>query len=377
MAHGHCEGAGSQPDLRPAVYGERRWTSSEIVKELAAATHEKKLVIPVRLQNIEPKGAFLYELWRRATGSTPLRIPRPSFAELAYGLAQLVRTGARDEGALPFDRSNSRGQASAPSRKSVRKPAAIMAAAVIGGGGCGRAALWIYPRPATVVASSQQPLGPAGISVAVLPFLNLSSDKDQEFFSDGMTEEITSALAKVPGLAVIGRTSAYQFKGQNKDMRAVGKALGASKNLIEGSVRKAGDQVRITAQLIKAADGTHLWTESYDRKLTDIFAVQEDIATAISGALQGASWPEAGPKSGFQSHGRHRVLRGLSPCQRARARPGLCEFDPRHNIAGTSNHARSKLCTHLGTAGERLRLAPGLLVQRRRHTGDEEAPVPR
>ena len=119
----------------------------------------------------------------------------------------------------------------------------------------------------------------------MLPFLNLSSDKDQEFFSDGMTEEITSALAKVPGLAVIGRTSAFQFKGENKDMRAIGQALGA-KNLIEGSVRKAGDQVRITAQLIKSADGTHLWTESYDRKLTDIFAVQEDIATAIAGALQ-------------------------------------------------------------------------------------------
>jgi TolB-like protein/Tfp pilus assembly protein PilF len=121
--------------------------------------------------------------------------------------------------------------------------------------------------------------------VAVLPFLNLSSDKDQEFFSDGITEEITSALAKVPGLTVIGRTSAFQFKGANKDMRAIGQALGAS-NLIEGSVRKAGNQVRITAQLIKAADGTHLWTESYDRKLTDIFAIQEDIATAIAGAMQ-------------------------------------------------------------------------------------------
>src|SRR5262249_23704262 len=84
---------------------------------------------------------------------------------------------------------------------------------------------------------------------------------------------------------VIGRTSAFQFKGENKDMRAIGEALGV-KNLIEGSVRKAGDQVRITVQLIKAADGGHLWAESYDRKLTDIFAVQEDIATAIAGALQ-------------------------------------------------------------------------------------------
>jgi TolB-like protein/DNA-binding winged helix-turn-helix (wHTH) protein len=129
------------------------------------------------------------------------------------------------------------------------------------------------------------PARPAGISVAVLPFVNMSGEANQEFFSDGITEEITAALAKVPGLTVIGRTSAFQFKGENKDMRAIGQALGVS-NLIEGSVRKAGNQVRITAQLIKSADGTHLWTESYDRKLTDIFAVQEDIATAIAGALQ-------------------------------------------------------------------------------------------
>ncbi len=136
-----------------------------------------------------------------------------------------------------------------------------------------------------MVANSQPLPRPAGVSIAVLPFLNLSSDKDQEFFSDGITEEITSALAKVPGLTVIGRTSAFQFKGENKDLRAIGQALGA-KNLIEGSVRKAGDQVRITAQLIKAEDGTHLWTESYDRELKDIFTVQEDIATAIAAAMR-------------------------------------------------------------------------------------------
>jgi TolB-like protein len=126
---------------------------------------------------------------------------------------------------------------------------------------------------------------PAGISIAVLPFANMSGDAGQEFFSDGMTEEITAALAKIPSLRVVARTSAFAFKGQNQDMRAVGQALGAS-HLIEGSVRKAGDRVRITAQLIKADDGTHLWAENYDRQLTDIFATQEDIAQAIAGALR-------------------------------------------------------------------------------------------
>jgi TolB-like protein/Flp pilus assembly protein TadD len=126
---------------------------------------------------------------------------------------------------------------------------------------------------------------PAGISLAVLPFVNLSSDKEQEFFSDGMTEEITSALAKISGLNVVARTSAFQFKGANKDMRAIGQALGAS-HLIEGSVRKDGNQIRITAQLIKADDGTHLWTESYDRELKGVFAIQEEIATAIAASLR-------------------------------------------------------------------------------------------
>src|SRR5262245_13810000 len=124
-----------------------------------------------------------------------------------------------------------------------------------------------------------------GVSVAVLPFANLSSDKEQEFFSDGMTEEITSALAKVPNLRVVGRTSAFQYKNENKDLRAIGQALAAT-HLIEGSVRKVGDQVRITAQLIKADNGTNVWTESYDRQLTNIFATQEDIARAIATSLQ-------------------------------------------------------------------------------------------
>src|SRR5207302_6657615 len=118
-------------------------------------------------------------------------------------------------------------------------------------------------------------------SLAVLPFSNMSGDGSQEFFSDGMTEEITAALAKVPGLRVVGRTSAFQYKGKNKDLRGIGQALSAT-HLIEGSVRKDGNQLRITAQLIKADDGTHLWTESYDRELKGVFAVQEEIAQAIA-----------------------------------------------------------------------------------------------
>ncbi len=124
-----------------------------------------------------------------------------------------------------------------------------------------------------------------GIAIAVLPLANLSGDEAQEFFSDGMTDEITSALAKVPNLRVVGRSSAFQFKDQSKDLRAIGEALGAI-YLIDGSVRRAGNRVRVTAQLVKADDGINLWTDSYDRELTDVFAIEEDIAQAIAGALR-------------------------------------------------------------------------------------------
>ena len=141
-------------------------------------------------------------------------------------------------------------------------------------------------RQAGVAAARNAAADPHGaISVAVLPFVNLSSDKEQEFFSDGMTDEITSALAKVPNLRVVGRSSAFQFKGQNRDIGAIGQALHAS-HVIEGSVRKAGNRVRITAQLIQAGDGLQLWTDNYDRELTDVFAIQENIAQAIAAALQ-------------------------------------------------------------------------------------------
>ena len=123
------------------------------------------------------------------------------------------------------------------------------------------------------------------VTIAVLPFANLSGDASQEFFSDGMTEEINTALAKVPGLNVIARTSAFAFKGQNIDARTVGPMLGAS-HLIEGSVRKAGQRVRIAAQLVRSNDGVQLWSQSYERDLTDIFAVQEEIATSIIGSLR-------------------------------------------------------------------------------------------
>ena len=123
------------------------------------------------------------------------------------------------------------------------------------------------------------------MSVAVLPFVNISDDPGNEYFSDGLSEEILNLLAKIPGLKVIGRTSSFSFKGKNEDLRVIGQALGV-KTVLEGSVRKSGERVRITAQLVDVSDGTHIWSESYDRTMTDIFAVQDDVAAAIFDALQ-------------------------------------------------------------------------------------------
>ncbi|HTR00443.1 MAG TPA: tetratricopeptide repeat protein, partial [Candidatus Acidoferrum sp.] len=122
-------------------------------------------------------------------------------------------------------------------------------------------------------------------SIAVLPFANLSGDKEQEYFSDGLAEEIINALAQLPQLKVIARTSAFAFKGQNLDVRKIADTLGVS-HVLEGSVRRAGNRIRVTAQLIIAKDGSHLWSERFDRELADVFAVQDEIATAIAGALK-------------------------------------------------------------------------------------------
>jgi len=122
-------------------------------------------------------------------------------------------------------------------------------------------------------------------SIAVLPFANMSADLDQEYFCDGLAEEIINSLAQLPGLKVTARTSAFYFKGKNARLPEIARELGVE-HILEGSVRRSGSRVRITAQLIKAADGFHLWSQRYDREMADVFAIQDEIATKIAGQLQ-------------------------------------------------------------------------------------------
>jgi TolB-like protein len=123
------------------------------------------------------------------------------------------------------------------------------------------------------------------VSLAVLPFTNMSADPENEFFADGVTEEIINALAQIEDLHVAARTSAFSFKGKHVDLRIVGERLNVA-TVLEGSVRRAGDRLRITAQLVNVADGYHLWSERYDRELKDIFAVQDEIARSIANRLK-------------------------------------------------------------------------------------------
>ena len=129
-------------------------------------------------------------------------------------------------------------------------------------------------------------------SIAVIPFVNMSSDKEQEWFADGLTEEILNSLARTPDLLVAARTSSFTFKGSNEDIPTIAKALGVE-HILEGSVRRSGDRLRVTAQLVRASDGFHLWSENYDRNLDDLIDIQENVAIEIANALETAMNPEA------------------------------------------------------------------------------------
>ena len=174
-------------------------------------------------------------------------------------------------------------QAASASQNRISSERLVVAAAVLALAGL---AFWALlhqrqPKSGTVATSASSPTTALEKSVAVLPFDNFSPEKDTDYLSDGLTEEITTALARVSGLRVAARNSAFVFKNQKQDLRKVGATLGVA-TLLEGSLRKAGDRIRVTAQLINAADGLHLWAETYDRNADDILMVQADIASKIA-----------------------------------------------------------------------------------------------
>ena len=215
----------------------------------------------------------------RTSRDVPLALERAVTTALARSPADRFSTAAEFAAALQPDRygGGAGGDDAAPSSR-ARRPVPrrmVVLCAILLLVGAGYAAFRWWRAPATTSLAS----------AAVLPFADLSPQKDQEYFSDGLTEELTTALSQVPGLRVAARTSAFQFKGQNPDVREIGQKLNVGA-VLEGSVRKSGNRFRVSAQLINVKDGYQLWSESYDRDLADVFAVQEDVARSIVAALR-------------------------------------------------------------------------------------------
>ncbi|HTP50552.1 MAG TPA: tetratricopeptide repeat protein [Anaeromyxobacteraceae bacterium] len=143
----------------------------------------------------------------------------------------------------------------------------------------------VFRDRAAAQARTRAPVGGVLPSVAVLPFVDMSAQRDQEYFSDGLAEEILNALSHIDGLRVTGRTSSFSFKGKSDDLRAIGQKLNVGA-VLEGSVRRDGNRIRVTAQVVNVADGFHIWSETYDRELQGVFAVQDDIARSVAEALK-------------------------------------------------------------------------------------------
>ena len=272
----------SHTQSRPEGYFRLEWDLAEQRSHMIVRS--KAFVVPVCIDQIsevraEVPDSFLKAQWTRL----PDGQPTPAFCER---IATLLAGGeAIKRPARPIP---------APTAVPARNPfgwlaacaAGVLLVAVIGW----QAWRQRPPKPApeqraTVAAVSEK-------SIAVLPFVDMSEKRDQEYFSDGLSEELIDHLSHNPDLKVIARTSSFAFKGRNEDIRTIARTLGVA-NLLEGSVRKAGNQLRITAQLIRAADGIDLWSESYERQLTDVFKVQQEIATAVVKGLQAKLLPAA------------------------------------------------------------------------------------
>ena len=204
-------------------------------------------------------------------------------------------------------------------------------------------------------------------AIAVLPFVDMSQGKDQDYFCEGMTEEIISALSVIPGLHVAARTSTFQFKGTNQDVRRIGQALGVNK-VVEGSVRTSGDRLRVTAQLVNVDDGYQVWSERYDRQMEDVFAIQDEIARSVAQALAGrlGARPAAGAARKHTDDleayhlylkGRHERYRTRNFAVALRRFEEAAERDPRYALARLGIAEASVLLANTGTTRPRVALA--------------------
>ena len=267
-------------------------TSPHVLREVERAASKRHAVISLRIDKTPLPAGLEYFLntsqWLDASsGDTGRALPK---------LVSAVQVAMQTRAVTPLGVPTAHGPLPAVSERSPKKSAMIVASVL----GLGLAVfatdrLWLSGRRASgppappAAASSPAPVPAAPTipekSVAVLPFVDMSEKKDQEYFSDGLSEELIDMLAKVPGLRVPARTSSFYFKGKQVTIQDIAKALGVT-DVLEGSIRRSGNHLRITAQLVRADNGYHLWSETYDRQLNDIFKVQDEIAGAVVKALK-------------------------------------------------------------------------------------------
>ncbi len=278
---------------RTEGYFRREWNLAK--RRLLDMAEDKAFLVPVVVDETRETDArvpeeFLHLQWTRLPGGeTP-----PAFAKrvrqlLGLDPAPAPAAKAAATGAIEPN-TQSAGSVRPRSTALVRRIGLPLIAGllVLGGG-----AYWYFKDTSDVPAAKPQPATtppaaaavPNEKSIAVLPFVDMSAEKNQEYMSDGIAEELLNLLAQVPDLKVIARTSSFAFKGQNIDIAEIAKKLNVT-HVLEGSVRTSGKQMRITAQLVRAADRTHLWSDRYDRPMDDIFAVQDHIANAVVSELR-------------------------------------------------------------------------------------------
>jgi len=277
------------------VLSENAIASSHVSREIERASSKKRPIIALRIDAAPLTPALEYFLseshWVEAqTGSMDA-----AYARLIDAIRDPARTAPRNTPAVPLEVSAAIGRAASPK---LRFNWVLLAVGTVLVGAL--AALladkfWIPSHVAHEKPVATSSLAPAaGVpaqstisekSIAVLPFVDMSEKQDQEYFSDGLSEELIDRLTHAPDLRVISRTSSFYFKGKQATIGDIAKTLGVS-HVLEGSVRKAGRKLRITAQLIRASDGSHLWSQTYDRSLADVFKVQDEIAGTVAQALK-------------------------------------------------------------------------------------------
>ena len=302
------------------VLTEHAVNSPHVLREVERTSSKRHPIISLRIDTVTLPPALEYFLssshWLDANGSTL----KESFPILIAAAKRIVVKASVGTSSQP--------EASAPRPNTVAKRTRWLLGSIVVTAGLLVCAVLVrfwgasHPasRPEAVstkpgVSDAAAVLPVSARSVAVLPFVDMSEKKDQEYFSDGLSEELIDRLAHAENLKVIARTSSFQFKGKNEDMRTIGQRLGVA-NLLEGSVRTSRDTIRVTAQLISVADGSHLWSETYDRKAGDVFKVQDEIATAVVSALKATMMVVPSPSdvghSDVESHNKVLLARYFS-----------------------------------------------------------------